>query len=287
MLKDYYRLAKPGIVYGNVFTTVAGFLFAHRWMYSIEAASAFAATVIGLGLVIASAATFNNYLDRGMDAKMARTSNRVLVTGKITPRNALIYGSILGILGFALLYSFVNSLTANIALFGFVSYAIVYTFAKSKTDWAAVIGSIPGAVPIVVGYTAVTNQLDIPALCLFLAMVAWQMPHFYAIAIYRLDEYQAAGVPVLPARKGILAAKRHIFFYILAFILATLAFFIFHYAGYAYLAIVLAAGLLWLWKSIKGFAVADDALWARGLFRYSLIVLLAFSAAIAVGRVLP
>ncbi|MDB5237483.1 MAG: ctaB [Parcubacteria group bacterium] len=287
MLKDYYRLAKPGIVYGNIFTTIAGFLFAAHWIFDRHSALIALATFTGLGLVIASAAVFNNYLDRDMDAKMERTSARVLVTGAIAPRNALIYGSILGIIGFALLYFFVNLLSTEIALFGFIFYAVIYTYAKRKTDWAAVIGSVPGAVPIVVGYTAVMNHLDIPALCLFVAMVAWQMPHFYAIAIYRMNEYAAAGIPVLPAKKGIPVAKKHIFFYILAFILATAAFFIFHYAGYTYLAIVFAAGFAWLWRSIRGFETHDDVLWARGLFRYSLVVLLAFSVAIAIGPVLP
>ncbi len=137
------------------------------------------------------------------------------------------------------------------------------------------------------GYTAVMNHLDGTALILFLVLVTWQMPHFYGIAIYRLQEYIAAGIPVLPAEKGMPAAKIHILFYILAFIAATVALFAFGHAGYLYLVIVLTFGLAWLWRSIKGFKATNDAVWARGLFLYSLIVLMAFSVAIAVGSVLP
>jgi protoheme IX farnesyltransferase len=287
MVKDYYRLAKPGIVYGNVFTAIAGFLFASHLQFIPAFIVLLLATVVGLGLVIASAAVFNNYLDRDIDKLMERTSKRPLATGVISGRNALIYGTILGILGFAILYFFVNLLSAGIALFGFVFYAVIYTLAKHKTSWAAVIGSIPGAVPILVGYTAVTNQLDGSALILFIVMVAWQMPHFYAIAIYRLKEYIAAGIPVLPAEKGIRTTKIHMLCYILAFILASAALFAYGHAGYVYLVIVLTFGLAWLWRSIKGFKTDDDAKWARSLFLYSLIVLMMFSIAIMVGPVLP
>lgn len=284
MFKEYYRLAKPGIVYGNTFTTIAGFLFAARWLFN---PILLLATVVGIALVIASAATFNNILDRDIDAKMERTSKRQLVTGVISVRAAAAYGIVLGLAGLALLYAFVNLLTAAIALFGFISYATVYTLAKHKTSWAAVIGSIPGAVPILVGYTAVTNHLDVAALILFLVLVAWQMPHFYGIAINRMKEYEAAGIPTLPVQKGIRATKVHILLYILAFIAATLALFAFGYAGYAYLIIVLTFGLSWLWRSIKGFKAIDDAVWARGIFLYSLIVLMAFCVAIAAAPLLP
>jgi protoheme IX farnesyltransferase len=287
MFRNYYRLAKPGIVYGNTFTTLAGFLFALQLDFSPLTTILLLATLVGLGLVIASAAVFNNYLDRDIDKKMERTNKRPLVTGVISPRAALIYGTVLGLIGFAILYFFVNILSTEIALFGFIFYALIYTIAKHKTSWAAVIGSIPGAVPILVGYTAVTNHLDGAALILFLVMVAWQMPHFYAIAIYRLKEYEAANIPVLPAKKGIARTKIHMLLYIIAFLVAAIALFAFGYVGYVYLVLVLTFGLSWLWRSIKGFKTADDPKWARSLFLYSLVVLVAFCVAIILGPVLP
>ncbi len=287
MIQNYYRLAKPGIVYGNTFTTIAGFLFASRFLFNAEVWVLFITTTVGIAFVIASAAVFNNYLDRDMDAKMERTSKRMLVTGAISPRAALIYGTLLGIIGFSILYVFVNLLTTAVALFGFLSYVLVYTAAKRRTHWAALIGTLPGAVPILAGYTAVANHIDLSALLLVLVLIAWQMPHFFTIAIYRMQEYVAASVPVLPAKKGIAAAKRHILGYIITFIAATAALFLFHRTGYIYLIVVLAVGLTWLWKCIKGFNAENDAVWAKNLFLYSLIVLVTFSVAIALGPILP
>jgi protoheme IX farnesyltransferase len=286
--KDFYRLAKPGIIYGNIITTIAAFLFASRWHFAgLASLWLFIATVVGLSFVIGSACVFNNYIDRDIDRKMSRTRERALVTGIISVRSALIYGTILGLIGFALLGLFVNILTDLIALVGFVFYVVIYGLAKRGSEWGAVVGSIPGAVPILVGYTALTNHLDITALILFLVLVFWQMPHFYAIAMYRLDEYKAAGIPVLPAEKGMRTTKIHILFYIIAFILATSALWVFGFAGYVYLAVVLVLGLIWLARSVQGFTARDDTKWAKKLFLFSLIVLLGFCVAIAVAPLVP
>ncbi|CAN5754544.1 heme o synthase [soil metagenome] len=282
--REYYRLAKPGIVYGNVFTTIAAFLFAAHLHVTIVL---FAATIVGIGLVIASACVFNNCLDRDMDAKMERTARRALVTGVITMRSALVYGVLLGLVGFALLYIYVNTLTAGLALFGFALYVGPYTSLKRTSAWAAVIGAIPGAVPIVVGYTAVTDRLDGVAYILFIILALWQLPHFYAIAIRRLEEYSAAGIPVLPARKGIAATKMHIVASIVLYIVATSALFLYGYAGYTYLALTLVIGLAWLVQSIRGYRTLEPAKWARRLFLFSLIVLVSFCAILAVSPVLP
>jgi heme o synthase len=290
MIKDFYKLAKPGIIYGNILTTIAAFLFAFRWgSASVATILLFLATVVGLGLVIGSACVFNNYLDRNIDKKMERTKDRALVTGAVSVRSALLYGTALGLIGFTILYAYVNLLSAEIALFGFVFYVIIYGFVKRRSHWGAVVGSIPGAVPIVVGYTAVTNQLDLTALILFLILVTWQMPHFYGIAIYRLDEYKVARIPVLPAKKSIHAAKVHILFYIIAYIAAVSSLFIFGFAGYVYLASVLVFGCIWLQISVRGFRkeMVDDAKWAKKLFLFSLIVLVSFCITLALAPLLP
>jgi len=283
-LKQYYRLTKPGIVYGNAFTTLAAFLYASGWHAS---AALFCATLGGIGLVVASACVFNNYLDRGIDRKMERTKNRPLVTGAIKGPAALAYGAVLGLAGLALLYIYANPLTAAAALFGFLSYVFAYGWAKRASHWGTVVGSIPGAIPILVGYTAVTGRIDAAAVTLFLILALWQMPHFYAIAMYRLDEYAAAGIPVLPARKGMRTAKIYTILYIIAYLAAASAFAALGYAGYAYLVIVLGFGFAWLWRAGQGFKALDDALWARGVFRFSLIVLVTFLAALALAPLLP
>jgi protoheme IX farnesyltransferase len=284
MLKNYYQLAKPGIIYGNLFTTLAGFLFAARWHFS---PLLLLATLVGLGLVIGSACVFNNYIDRDIDRTMLRTKDRALISGTISPRGAIIYGIVLAVIGFSLLYTYVNILTALIALFGFVFYVVIYGFAKRATHWGTVVGSVSGAVPIVVGYVAIADRLDGAALILFLILVLWQMPHFYAIAMYRLEDYVSAGIPVLPARKGMKVTKRYIVGYIAAFIIAMALLTICGYAGYIYLAAVLIIGLAWLWRGIEGFKAYDDRKWARKLFFFSLIVLVGFSLILSVASVLP
>jgi protoheme IX farnesyltransferase len=284
MVKDYYRLSKPGIVYGNLLTTLVAYLFASRWHIFVPD---FLATIIGLGFVIASACVFNNYIDRDIDRKMERTKERALVSGTISNTSALVFGTILGVIGFALLLLFVNILTAFIALVGFFVYVLAYTFSKRVTLWATEIGSIAGAVPIVVGYTAVTNQFDATALILFLILAFWQMPHFYAIAMRRRDEYAAAEVPVLPIRKGMQITKRWMLFYILAFGLAVFALTYVGRAGYWYLVITEAAALIWFWRCTEDFDAPDETLFGFRGFIVSLIVLLVFCVMLSVAAVLP
>jgi protoheme IX farnesyltransferase len=284
MIKRYYDLAKPGIVYGNVFTTLAAFLYASRWHFS---PLHLVVVLLGIGLVIGSACVFNNYIDRDIDRKMARTRARALVTGAITVHDGIAYGIFLGLVGFYLLFAWVNILTASVALVGFIFYVVLYSISKRASHWGAVVGSVSGAVPIVVGYTAVTDRLDLTALILFLILVVWQMPHFYAIAMYRLDDYIAAGIPVLPARKGMTAAKVYIVCYIVAFIISASLLTLSGHAGYAYLAVVLVLGLTWAWRAIADFRAPDDVKWARKIFFFSLIVLVSFSVMLSVASLLP
>jgi heme o synthase len=284
MFKNYYTLTKPGIVYGNVFTAFASFLFASRWLFSTQL---LLATVIGIALVIASACVFNNYIDRDLDKKMQRTKDRALVTGSISSRSALIFGAMLGFTGFLILCIYVNILTAQITFIGFFFYLVPYGITKRKSHWGTVVGSVSGAVPIVAGYTAVTGSLDAAAFILFCILVLWQMPHFYAIAIYRSKDYRNAGIPVLPAVKGVGTTRWHIIFYILAYLLALSMPTVFGYTGYSYLVAVLLSTLVWLVYALKGFGARDQKKWARTLFFISLIVLVIFCVALSVGSLLP
>jgi protoheme IX farnesyltransferase len=284
MLKKYYQLTKPGIVYGNVFTTLASFLFASRWHFS---SVLFFATLLGIAFVIASACVFNNYIDRDIDSKMARTKNRTFVLGTIDIRIALIYATLLLLAGVSLLYFYVNALTALVTAAGFIFYVFLYGFAKRTSHWGTEVGSVSGAVPILVGYTAISNHLDAPALILFLTLAFWQMPHFYAIAMYRLDDYRGAGIPVLPAVKGIRATKVYVVLYIIAFFIAASMLTVFSHAGYLHLSIVSLISIVWLYRGLQGFKASDDTKWARKLFFLSLVVLVVFSVSLSLASILP
>lgn len=289
---EYYRLVKPGIVYGNALSAVAAFLYATRWQAWQfggwgRATALFCAMLLGISLVIASACVFNNYLDRDIDGKMERTRLRPLVTGTIPIRNALIYGAALGLFGLALLFYLVNPLTAGIALFGWISYVFAYGWAKRRGWWAALVGSIPGAVPIVVGYTAVTGRFALPALLLFLTMIVWQMPHFYAIAMFRRKDYLAAGIPTLANIKGMRAAKRQSLLFMAIFFLIAPLLFVFDYAGYAYGIVMLFVSIAWLRRAIQSDRTRDDAQWGRDVFLFSLLVLLVFCVILAFSPLLP
>ncbi len=280
-LKHYYLLTKPGIIYGNSLSVIAGFFLASKESFN---PLLFVATLVGIGLVMASGCVFNNYIDRGIDKKMERTKKRALVTKMIPVKNALIFGTILGILGFGLLYVYTNLLTTFIAFIGFFFYVIVYTFSKRKTVYGTVLGSISGAVPPVVGYTAVTNNFDLGALLLFLLLVIWQMPHFYAIAIFRLQDYKEAGIPVLPIKRGITFTKIEIVGYIILFLLTIPFLTLLGYTSYIYLIVMFTLSFIWLLKGVKGFRTKDNTLWARSLFKFSLIILLALCVMLSINN---
>ena len=252
MLKTYYQLTKPGIIYGNAMTAISGFLLAavHTHHFDFET---FVALVIGISLVIASACVFNNYIDRDIDKAMDRTKKRALVTHTISGRSALIYATILGLIGGLILGFYTNLLTFDIALLGFVVYVVFYGITKRKSVHGTVVGSISGAVPIVADFTAVTDHFGIEAFILGLILVCWQMPHFYAIALYRLKDYQTAGIPVLPAKMGVRATKIQMVGYTTAFVLASLSLTVYGYTGVFYFVIMAAVGWYWLWLSLQGF----------------------------------
>ncbi len=283
-IRVYYRLAKPGIVYGNTLPTIAAFLFAAGWHGSL---THLFATVVGIMGTIASAAVCNNYVDREMDARMERTKHRPLVTGVVSPRGALIYAGILGTIGIGTLALFVNILSALLGFIGFCMYVFVYGYYKRNSEWGAVVGTIPGGIPALVGYTAVTNSLDSSALLIFLTLVLWQLPHFYGIALFRMEEYVAAGVPILPAKRGVALAKQHTLFFVIAYVLISPLLFFFSNAGYGYLIIVLGFGLAWLFITLRGYRSPDYVSWARRVFFFSMVVMISFSVALALAPVLP
>lgn len=268
---NYYLLTKPGIVLGNLVPFAAGFLLASKGVIHLEI---FFAALLGLAFIMASACVFNNYIDRAKDRKMERTKNRALAAGLITPFNAILFAIMLGIIGNLILYYYTNSMAVAVANFGFFVYVILYSFWKGRTIYGTAIGSVAGAVPPVVGYCAVSHQFDAGALILFSMLVLWQMPHFFAIALYRFDDYAAAGIPVLPIMKGAWRTKVHMALYILAFMFAAMLLTYFNYTGKLYLTVALTAGALWFALSMKGFSIDDDRLWGRNMFALSLVIII-------------
>ncbi|NHB97124.1 heme o synthase [Photorhabdus stackebrandtii] len=280
MIKQYLQVTKPGIIFGNLISVIGGFLLASKGVIDYPL---FISTLLGVSLVVASGCVFNNYIDRDIDRIMERTKNRVLVKGLIDPKISLIYASILGIAGMVLLYVAANALAMQLAIIGFVVYVGVYSlYMKRKSVYGTLIGSLSGAAPPVIGYCAVTGQFDTGALILLLIFSLWQMPHSYAIAIFRFKDYQAANIPVLPVIKGISVAKNHIILYILAFMIATLMLAISGYAGYKYLVVAAAVSIWWLGMALSGYKTANDRVWARKLFVFSIVAITSLSVMMSV-----
>jgi protoheme IX farnesyltransferase len=268
---------------GNAITASAGFILAsHDHLKGHINGWLFLATLVGLSCIIASGCIFNNYIDRHADKKMARTKNRPLAKGDISLQRAIIFASLLGFIGIVVLSLYTNLLTTLVAAFGFFVYVVLYSKWKYRSVYATELGSIAGAIPPVVGYFAVKNYLDSGAVILFMIVVLWQMPHFYAIAMYRFKEYAAASIPVLPVKKGMHTTKLHMLLYVIAFTLAAPMLTLFGYAGYAYLIVAAFLGLTWLWLCIRGFKTDNNELWARQMFRYSLVVITVLCIALSI-----
>ncbi|UYA59336.1 Heme O synthase, protoheme IX farnesyltransferase, COX10-CtaB [Pectobacterium sp. F1-1] len=286
MIKQYLQVTKPGIIFGNLISVIGGFLLAAQGHIDYPL---FLATLVGVSLVVASGCVFNNVIDRDIDKKMERTKNRVLVKGLISLKVTLVYASLLGIAGFALLYIAANPLAMWLAVMGFIVYVGVYSlYMKRHSVYGTLIGSLSGAAPPVIGYCAVSNQFDAGALILLLIFSLWQMPHSYAIAIFRFKDYQAANIPVLPVVKGISVAKNHITLYIVAFAVATLMLSLGGYAGYKYLVVAAAVSVWWLGMALSGYKNAiDDRVWARKLFVFSIVAITSLSVMMSVDSMAP
>jgi protoheme IX farnesyltransferase len=283
VLKQYYHLTKPGIIYGNLITTSAGFLLASHAHFHFVL---FIQLLSSIALIIASACVVNNVIDRTIDAKMSRTQKRSLVTGDISTRAALMYATFLALAGFTIALQFLNTLTLFLGILAYFDYIVFYGITKRHSLHGTVVGSVAGALPPVAGYCAVTNHLDGGALLLFLLLVFWQMPHFYAIAMYRFKDYKAAGLPVLPVKKGMRQTKIQILIYIAAFTITGAMFTVFGYTHIVFLLLMVMLGMSWLIKGVQGFSVTDDKKWARGMFLHSLIVNLGMCLLLAVGALL-
>jgi heme o synthase len=284
-IKNYLLVTKPGIIFANLVTAAAGFFLASKGRVDI---AVLMPAIIGISLVVASGCVFNNCIDRNMDRKMTRTHNRILAKGLMSPGVAVCYASLLGVVGMALLWSAANVLTVTIVLTGFTIYVVVYSlFLKRNSVYGTLIGSLAGAAPPLAGYCSVSNHFDVEAVILLSIFSLWQIPHSYAIAVFRFDDYAAAAIPVLPVKLGTATAKKHIIAYILTFMSATLMLTLGGYTGFRYLAVSALMGLSWLCLAWLGHKTSDDQLWAKKLFVFSILNIFVLSLMMSIDFTAP
>jgi heme o synthase len=233
-LHEYYELTKPRVVMLIVFTAVVGMFLS---VPGLPPLSALLWGTLGIGLQAASAAAINQIIDRNIDARMARTCGRPLVTGALGMTESIAFATVLGLAGFALLWFLVNPLTAVLTQLTLVGYAGVYTlYLKRATPQNIVIGGAAGAAPPVLGWAAVTGEVHAHALILFLIIFIWTPPHFWALAIERHKEYAAADIPMLPVTHGLEFTRTQVLFYTVLLFLISLFPYVFGMSGLLYLA---------------------------------------------------
>ncbi|AOA57928.1 heme o synthase [Acinetobacter larvae] len=285
MLKKYLFLTKPGILFGNFVTTLGGFFLAAQGAVEFLL---LLYTLLGTTLVVASGCVVNNVIDQDIDSKMQRTQNRALVKKTITPLIALIYAFVLGLVGFGILWFLVNAYAFAFAALGYIVYVVLYSmWSKRSTIHQTLIGSISGASPPVIGYTAVAHQFDIAALLVFLAYALWQMPHSWAIAIYRFEDYKNAGIPILPVARTVLRTKIECLIYVVLFTLVLNGLYCFGYTNILFLITFNALCAYWIYLSLLGFKAENEQLWAKRYFLYSVILITALSMSFGISYISP
>ena len=275
--RDYVNVTKPGITMSNAMTTFTGLWVAARGRPDL---ATLCFTLAGSSLVVMSGCALNNFMDRDIDHLMTRTQGRPLPNGRLRAGSVMLFGILLGVLGVGLLAAFVNTLAATMALIGLFFYVIVYTgVTKRTTTLSTVVGSVSGAMPPLIGWTAVTGSVDATGWILFTIMFLWQSPHFLALGMRRMKEYKAAGIPLLPVVYGFAPTKRQIVLWTVALVPVSLLLYTTGAANWIYLATAAVLGAIYLYKAFRGFRAADDIAWATDMFRYSLIYLTVLSIA--------
>ncbi|MDB5181115.1 MAG: Protoheme farnesyltransferase [Candidatus Saccharibacteria bacterium] len=279
--RSYFQLIKPGITLSNTISGIAAFFLAASFIPFSW--TAFIGVIGGIALIIASACVMNNILDRDIDKRMKRTAKRDVASGVISVTKAYVFGAVLGIIGFALLLLLTNVVTFLLGILAYVWYVAIYGVAKRTTVYSTLIGGVAGALPPVAGYTALTGTIDAGAIILFLILFFWQMPHFYAIAMFRQSDYASASLPVWSVKYGMKSTKRQILIFTILYAFISCLLTVFEYTGILYLVGVLGLSGYWLYKGISLYDKVDDIKWARTMFGVSLLVLLATCFLIAVG----
>jgi heme o synthase len=277
--RDYLELCKPRVVMLMLLTVLVGmYLAAPGWVpldlvfYSL----------LGIGCCAGSAAAINHVVDKRIDALMARTQKRPVAHGRMSEKQAIYFAVSLGTFGLIVLSYLVNFLTAGLTFVTLIGYAGIYTgYLKRATPQNIVIGGLAGAAPPLLGWTAVTGYFDGQALLLVLIIFAWTPPHFWALAIYRLEEYKKAAIPMLPVTHGVWFTKLHVLLYTILLLISTALPVIVGMSGIIYGAVALLLGLRFLWWAIKLYRT-EKGIVAMQTFRFSIVYLMLLFAGLLV-----
>jgi len=267
LLKSYYQLCKPNVVYMMLICAFVGMLLAEQ---TVSSYSYLFIALTGIALCAASAAAINQVVDREADASMTRTDQRPLPKGDLSVMHASIFAFVIGLLGSMILYLYVNTLTMILTIGSLIGYAFIYTvYLKRATPQNIVIGGLAGAAPPLLGWSSVTNTIDPFALLLVLIIFVWTPPHFWALAIYRKEEYAKESIPMMPVTHGVAFTKLQIVLYtIILFIVSVLPYVVLM-SGIIYLVSALVLGTIFLYYSVNLF-YSDDDQDAMNTFQYSI-----------------
>jgi len=283
VIRQYYELTKPRVVMLAAFCALIGMLLATRDPISW---TVLVAGTAGISLLAGAGFAFNCLIERSIDARMARTRARPLPRGEVGVTGTIIFAGVIGGIGSFLLYRYVNPLTMWLTMATFVGYAVIYTvLLKPATPQNIVIGGASGAMPPLLGWTAVANEVTAPALVLFLIIFVWTPPHFWALALYRIEDYRRSGLPMLPITHGPEFTRLNVLLYTILLVAVSLLPFMIHMSGLFYLLAALALGIAFLVYAWRLWRQYSDAL-ARRTFSYSIFYLAALFGALLIDHYL-
>lgn len=282
-LNSFFALCKPRVTALIVFTAIIGMFLATPGMVPIQI---LLAATIGIAMASGAAAAFNHLIEQKIDAKMARTRGRPLPTGQINSQQTIIFATVMAVLGLGILYYFVNTLTMWLTFATFIGYAVIYTvFLKPATPLNIVIGGLSGAMPPALGWAAVTGTVSAEAWILVLIIFAWTPPHFWALALYRREEYAKSGLPMLPVTHGEMYTRLHILLYTVILVAVTLIPFALRMSGIIYLVSIVLLDIVFMAYAIKLYRTYSDAL-AKSTFKYSILYLMLLFLALVIDHYL-
>ncbi len=282
VIASYINLMKPHVTVLLLGTTVAAMAIAYQGLPPLGLVLA---TLLGGAMAAGSANSLNCYIDRDIDQIMGRTQRRALPAGKVQPKNALVFGILLGLGSFVILTAFVNLLSAVLAFSAILFYVLVYTLGlKRTTAQNIVIGGAAGAVPVLVGWAAVANSINLPAIWLFAIIFYWTPPHFWALSLLIQKDYEKANVPMMPVVLGEAETRKQILLYSLLLLAVTLMLFAMHAMGYIYLVSAVILGGVLIYMAVQLWREKSKR-WARTLFWYSNCYLAAIFAVMVIDRV--
>ncbi|MDG1096334.1 MAG: heme o synthase [Methylophilaceae bacterium] len=282
-LSSFFALCKPRVTALIVFTAIIGMFLATPGMVPLHI---LISATIGIAMASGAAAAFNHLVEQKIDAKMARTRGRPLPTGQINSKQTFIFATVVALIGLSILYFLVNPLTMWLTFATFIGYAVIYTiFLKPATPLNIVIGGLSGAMPPALGWAAVTGVVSAEAWILVLIIFAWTPPHFWALALYRREEYAKSGLPMLPVTHGEMYTRLHILLYTIILVAVTLIPFAMRMSGMIYLVSVLLLDAVFMMYAIKLYRQYSDAL-SKTTFKYSILYLMLLFFALVVDHYL-